>query len=148
MQFVDFSATTKDKLCENINQLKLSNKISDDELAEINLDKIVELLNNADFKNIISSGVILREQEFLMNTGSSADVQIVQGVVDLIALDNGEAVIVDYKTGRADSPENMKKYAKQLSLYADAVEKAYGTKVKRLAIVAIEKAKVYDVCRG
>jgi ATP-dependent exoDNAse (exonuclease V) beta subunit len=89
----------------------------------------------------VSSGKVYREKEFFMNT-SADDIQIVQGVVDLIAIEGKDAIVVDYKTGNFDNPESLAKYHAQLKLYATAVEKCYNVKVNKLAIVAVERGDV------
>ena len=79
-----------------------------------------------------------------MNSGSN-DILIVQGVVDLIAIKNNEATIIDYKTGNFYSRTNLAKYTQQISLYAQAIEKSFNICVSKRAIVAIEQGEVYFI---
>jgi ATP-dependent helicase/nuclease subunit A len=75
------------------------------------------------------------------------DRTLVQGIVDLLAVKGGEAVIVDYKTTRAGEEEVRTKYTSQLRLYASAVAAAlpdckisafiYSTRQRRLIAVLL-----------
>lgn len=55
---------------------------------------------------------------------------LLQGIVDMFALSDGGAVIVDYKYSGKSDEELISAYKKQLSLYAYAIEKSLGVKVK------------------
>jgi ATP-dependent helicase/nuclease subunit A len=60
-----------------------------------------------------------------LNLADSGEAVIVQGVIDMCFIEDGNWVIVDYKTDRVnvkDAPETAKKYATQLKLYARALE--------------------------
>lgn len=75
-----------------------------------------------------------REQPFVYRVAASAlgeegDFVLVQGIIDLLIEDGDGAVIVDYKTG-APTEENTRAYAKQLALYAEAVENILHKKVR------------------
>ena len=63
---------------------------------------------------------------------------VVIGRIDLVFIENGEAVIVDYKTDRVKSlSELTSRYREQLSLYGEAVEKALGYKVKQKLLYSL-----------
>ena len=56
---------------------------------------------------------------------------LVQGVIDCCFLEDGEWVLLDYKTDKSEDLEGLKdRYAPQLALYAMAVEKITKIKVK------------------
>ena len=58
---------------------------------------------------------------------------MVQGIIDLAFKENGQWVIVDYKTDRVNDRniESLKEmYKKQIDLYSQALEKITGIKVK------------------
>ena len=141
MQHINFDCLTEEDLNKNIKKLLDEGKITEEELNLIDTRKIKELLNNSEFQSLIRQGRVLREQEFFMNV-SNDDVLIVQGVVDLLIINNSEATVVDYKTGNFSNPESLKKYQKQIEMYCLAIEKAFSVKVQRKAIIAIEQAKI------
>jgi ATP-dependent helicase/nuclease subunit A len=81
----------------------------------------------------------LFEQPFCLNMSAreleladSDESVIVQGVIDMCFIEDGQWVIVDYKTDRMDvgnAPEAAKKYAIQLQLYARALTDITGRPV-------------------
>lgn len=141
IQYINFDCNDYNKLQKEIQRLLKSGQILQSELELIDLDNILKLLNNPDFQQIVSSGYIMREREFFMNMHQ--DLQIVQGVVDLAVINNNQAIIADYKTGNFSSKQNLQKYAKQIDLYAQAIEKSFDCKVTKRAIIAVENGTVH-----
>lgn len=65
----------------------------------------------------------------------SEEVVLIQGVIDAYFVEDGEVVILDYKTDRVDSGEELiKRYKAQLEYYASAVSKLTGLTVKEKLI--------------
>ncbi len=142
MQYIDFESDTEQKLQIDIQGLVNSGKITTEELSYINTNSILKLLNNPLFKDIVSSGKVLREREFFMNV-SSDDVQIVQGVVDLAIIRQDDAIILDYKTGNFMQKSKLQQYSAQINLYARAIEKSFNVQVIKRGIIAIETGELY-----
>ena len=102
------------------------------EAVEQHADLIDRFFETDLAKRIQASERVLRETPFnilmpaeLLELGHTGQV-MVQGVLDLAFLEDRHWVIVDYKTDRTDEagiPKLKKRYAKQLSLYAYALEK-------------------------
>ena len=60
---------------------------------------------------------------------------LIQGIIDVYFVEDGEIVVADYKTDRADSGQELvKKYRKQLDYYAHALEELTGKRVKEKII--------------
>ena len=76
-------------------------------------------------------------------TGKLADEKIiVQGAVDLCFIEDGEVVVVDFKTDRTDNPESLSAaYGEQLSIYAAACEKIFEKRVKQKIIYSFALSK-------
>lgn len=142
MQYINFDSDTQEKLQNNIEILLNSGKFTLDELKYINTNSILKLLNNVQFKEIVSDGKVLREREFFMNIAKD-DVQIVQGVVDLAVIKQDKAIILDYKTGNFMQRTKLKQYEEQINLYAQAIEKSFDVEVVERGIVAIETGELY-----
>jgi len=74
---------------------------------------------------------------------------LLQGVLDACFLEDGEWVIVDYKTDRVrpgEPPEQAaQKHAEQLRLYALALESLTGQRVKELLVVLLSHRAVVRV---
>lgn len=81
---------------------------------------------------------IYSEQQFLLNTSynkiktDAEDVKVlIQGVVDLILVDNGQAIIIDFKTNKTNNEAALvKKYELQLKCYELAVSEGMKVDVK------------------
>ena len=65
--------------------------------------------------------------------GNSEERIPVQGVIDAMFIEDGEIVILDYKTDRLSAGEEdrlVKLYKRQLDVYAEAAERLLGLPVK------------------
>ena len=73
---------------------------------------------------------------------------ILQGAVDLAFVEDGQLVIVDYKTDRVKDPQTLNdRYASQLLLYKDAMEECLGLPVKECLIYSIHHSAQIEVYR-
>ncbi|MBB5265723.1 ATP-dependent helicase/nuclease subunit A [Catenibacillus scindens] len=72
-------------------------------------------------------------------TGDDSDTILIQGIIDAWFIEDGQAVLVDYKTDYvADDGESLvKKYKTQLDYYELALEQITGLKVKEKIIYAL-----------
>jgi ATP-dependent helicase/nuclease subunit A len=74
-------------------------------------------------------GDLYREKPFVMK---HEDV-LVQGIIDVFWLEGDEIVLLDYKTDRVDSSEELVlRYKTQLELYADALSKIFSNSDKKM----------------
>ena len=126
-----------------IERIKSEGILSDEQLAKVNLEKIRAALSGGAFDKIRGK-TLYREQDFIVNvpakniSGANSDEEIlVQGVIDLLAVDADGAEVIDYKYSSHDKETLKRTYSKQLDLYAYAVERALGLKVKSKTIVNI-----------
>ncbi len=87
-------------------------------------------------------GTLHKEQPFVMGIPASRvyekaseELILIQGIVDVYWEEDGRLVILDYKTDSVKEPEKLaERYAVQLDLYAEALEKATGKPVKEKII--------------
>ncbi len=72
---------------------------------------------------------------------------LVQGIIDLYyRKENGEIVLVDYKTDKINQKEELKeKYKEQLKIYKQALEKSLCTKVAKVYIYSIYLGESIEV---
>ena len=81
----------------------------------------------------------MRACDAIENAPSTASV-VVQGSIDLCFEENGEWVLLDYKTDKADDKEELKsRYLPQLNLYARALRSITGKPVKEIIICLIRQ---------
>lgn len=71
---------------------------------------------------------------------------LVQGTIDCCFIENGEWVLLDYKTDRVDDPEAVREhYKKQLHAYALALESITGIRVKQRLLCMISADCILEV---
>jgi ATP-dependent exoDNAse (exonuclease V) beta subunit len=126
--------------------------VSDKELSSVDVSRIKAAAVGVAEK--IAGKTFLTEKEFTVNAPANIvfDVKteenvLLQGVIDLIVIDEdkGEAEIVDYKYSVL-SPDALKeKYAKQLFLYAFAVNKILNKKVTKTTLVNLYRGEITEV---
>ena len=100
-------------------------------------EKIEEFFQSKIGKRIIDSSAVYREAPFVLRkkandiSGSlnKDDLILVQGIIDCYFIEDGEAVIVDYKTDKIDETKEIEfqinnhksEYKDQIELYKEAV---------------------------
>lgn len=92
--------------------------------------------------NAVNCGSVRREQPFVFEYEG----QLIQGIIDLYFEEDGELVIVDYKTDRvnksaAGAQKLVKRYTVQLNYYAKALAQLTGKCVKEKIIYSFALAK-------
>ena len=96
--------------------------------------------------NAMDNGSVRREQPFVFEYEG----QLIQGIIDLYFEEDGELVLVDYKTdrvmkGEAGKKELVKRYAIQLDYYAKALAQLTGKKVKEKIIYSFALGREVNV---
>lgn len=147
LQNVDFSS-------DDINaqlQAMLRNGILTDKQADaVRADKMKKFLISPLCDRIRNADTVLREKEFTVQVSLgeidktvSDNVKdekiIILGKADLVFIENGEAVVVDYKTDRTKTHADfIKAYSGQLDMYRRAMEQILGIPVKETLIFSLE----------
>lgn len=100
-------------------------------------------------------GQLYRERQFVMGVPPSVidpgqdaqDMVLIQGIIDAWFIEDGAAVIVDYKTDFAadDGRSLIDRYKTQLDYYALAVEQMTGMQVKEKIIYSLSLSKELHV---
>ncbi len=144
-----------------INRLVSDNIIERDDASLIPVKKIVAFAQSELGLRIAASERIYREIPFVLGLRPSeiyGDVQqreqqaesiLVHGIIDCCFIEDGEAVIVDYKSDyvtEATAYTVAQKYRQQLLIYRKAVERSINKNVKMCVIyfVQIEKSIIID----
>lgn len=119
----------------------------------LNFNSIKEFLNSDLISRVLSSDEYFREYTFTVKINASdydanitdefKDYKIImQGAVDLAFIEDGEVVIVDYKTDRVRDMEKLgAMYHKQVELYKTALEETMNLKVKEVIIYSVYNNK-------
>lgn len=95
------------------------------------------------------SGRLWREQPFVF-MAEQTDGPLIQGVIDLYLIEDGQVTIVDYKTdhvqkGKAGEEELRRRYAVQLEYYAAALQQMTGLSVKDKVIYSFTLGREIDI---
>ena len=151
LQKLDFNEVyTKKELQEFINNLVLKRVISNEDVKNINLNKIENFLNSDICNRIRNAKKVEKEKAFCMNEKMSEYAMheiSIQGIIDLCFVDeNDKLVILDYKTDFVDDENDLKnKYSIQLEIYKKALELAFNRKVDEVYIYSIYLNKLINL---
>ena len=137
LQFADFAAA-KANLEGEIERLVAGRYLAADIAKQLSRAAVQSFFSSPLFARIQSADSVLREYDFItalpaqdaffeqqMPSPEDATREIlVQGIADLVLIQNGVAELVDYKTDRGKTAEQLRQtYQKQLLLYRDALQK-------------------------
>lgn len=149
MQNIDFSISNRIDIEKFVSKLHREGILTDDEVSFVDIDAVFCLLSSSEFRNIISNAQIFREREFVSLENTSLcedDCTLVQGVVDLIAIKNGNITLVDYKTNSLNRDEYfVSRYKRQIDLYTYAVRESFGMNVSKRFIYSTRLCKFIEV---
>lgn len=124
---------------KQVEDMVASGVLSRESIEKVSLERIKKAAEAA--FGSLEGYDLYREQPFMAEAEAglvfktdSKEKVLLQGVIDLLALKDGKAVIVDYKYSSLNAESLKKRYGGQLSLYAYAAEKILGveTAEKRL----------------
>ena len=101
-----------------------------------------------------SRGALFREQPFVLGIEANRlnpefpkdETVLVQGIIDAYFIENGELILVDYKTDRVFDPQELRdRYQIQLDLYEQALSRITGMKVREKLIYSISLRRVISL---
>ena len=149
MQHLPFkmSRLTETELDEYIDRLIETNIIESDAKEDIRFKEIMSFIQSDLYMNIANADQVYRELPFVVNQSKvdqieleDEGVSIIQGMIDLIYVSEGQYYFVDYKTdafnrrkGLTDEEigQQLKdKYQIQMKYYRNTLETILQTKVK------------------
>lgn len=155
MEFFDFEKC--DNVKEEIERLYEWQFITERERDSLNIDAIKRFFTSDLFKRIKNSSLYKREMRFLTEVEANkiyatldkkfADEKvIIQGAVDVCFVEDGEIVILDFKTDRVEDIKDLEAaYSEQLSIYALACEKIFEMRVKEKIIYSFSKSDYISI---
>ena len=131
MSHIDYNNTSVDAINAQIQNMVADGLITDLQQKVVDVDRIYDFYNSPIGDRIKKSDKVYREYSFvvsinLKDIGFDNDEEIlVQGTVDCFFYEDGDIVIVDYKTGNINE-----QYDRQIEIYKKCLEKLLGVKVK------------------
>ena len=92
---------------------------------------------------------IMSENVSQENHMHEEDLTLIQGIIDVYWIEDDGITVLDYKTDRVDTAQELiDRYATQLKLYADALERVFATrklKVKEILIYSFRLEKLISI---
>ena len=93
---------------------------------------------------------LFREKPFVMgNHEMEEEMVLIQGIIDVFWIEDDGITVLDYKTDRVDTAQELiDRYATQLKLYADALERVFAArkmKVKEILIYSFRLEKLISI---
>lgn len=131
---------TLDEANEFVTNLVVRQVITKEEAAIVDMEKVLTFFSSPIGLRFKNATRLLREVPFTMSRmDREGDSQIVQGIIDCLFEEDGQWVLLDYKTDKIRPPfdiepalteEMAKRYQLQLQIYSEAIEIINKTKVK------------------
>lgn len=147
LELLDFTAEYEEEsLKQAIERLCEENKLSEEMAACIRIRDILGFLHcasGARMHRAARQSRLYREQPFVLGVDAKeiypeetgGETILIQGIIDVYFEEDGELVVLDYKTDKVKRAEELKeKYHAQLEYYAEALELLLGKKVKEKLI--------------
>ena len=151
-ELCDFKAASTDPIKEK-DRLCSTGLMTEKELEVLSTDSVENFFNSDVGRRLVNSSEIFKEYEFafLKKAGDvNKDIPdnikdekiVVQGKLDCAFIENGEAVLIDYKSDNI-TDENVYRtlYAPQLEVYAEALKECTGYKVKEKYLYSFKLQK-------
>ncbi len=142
MELLDFSGDTA-----QLDDLLLKGKLTEVERISIDDGEIEAFLKSDLCRRAVESGDIRREfpifceydprlwGDFGTEWTEGEERPFIQGIADMFFIENGEIVLVDYKTNVNTTPEEfIEEYKGQLYIYKKALEEMTGMRVKECVL--------------
>ena len=152
-KFLQLCDLNNEDIDEQLNMMIENGIFTEKEAKALRKEEIQSFFDCELYRRIKLSDEVMREKKFAMlmpvrevYSGLPEIVDgesiVVQGMLDLAFVENGELVIVDYKTDRGvDENEIRKRHYEQLFVYAKAMEKCTDYSVKAAYIYSLSLKK-------
>ena len=152
MEMCDFKNASEDLTAE-LNRMVENNFFTQKEADAINIKSVKAFFESDLYKRISSAEKYIREQEFSMSVPISQvnealpenvgdETVIVQGVIDGLVINGKNGEIVDYKTDKVSSAEELcEKYKEQMKMYKKAAEECFGLQNVTITLYSFHLSK-------
>ena len=153
--FIQFADYEKARLSVKgeIDRLLSLGVLSERDASGINVKAVETFFESSLAERILTSDKVMREKKFTIEVplceiypeeskDAEGEMMMIQGIADCAFLENGELVVVDYKTDRLKSEEDFReKYSSQVLLYKRALQECTGYKVKETLLYSFYLGK-------
>ena len=150
MELLDFKKDyTYDLLEKDIQEMISEKLIGKEEAETVRRKDVLLFLESSIGKRVKSAdinGNLHTEQPFVLGEEMAGEMTLVQGIIDVYFEEDGELVVLDYKTDKVkESSELVERYRVQLDYYAKALEQVTKKKVKEKIIYSFTLKEEIEV---
>ncbi len=152
LQYMDYrKGRSRNGIKAEVQRLKAERFISEREAKAVNVSAIERLFASSLGKRMLGAEKPLREFRFslLVPAGDTGEELLLQGVVDCCIEEEGQLVIIDYKTDSVKTPEEIKAraehYRPQLMAYANALGRIFKKPVKECLLFFLSVGEEYKL---
>ncbi len=141
MENLDFAKAAEggyEYVASEVERLKACGIFTEEEAASVYIKGVTAFFESdtgARAAKAFAEGRMRKEKPFTLLSEKDGESVMIQGIIDCYFIEDGRAVIIDYKTNRFDksrAEEEIKRltgsYGKQIEIYRDAVVRATGVK--------------------
>ncbi len=151
MEFFDYGADFD--IDSQIAVMLKNRRLTEDEAKALEKDKLQKFFRSEIAERIKKSPCLLREKQVTvgiragelytnLKEPSRDETVVIQGYVDCAFVEDGELIIVDYKTDRGVTAQELReRYRTQLKMYEYALAQCTGMRVKGTLIYSFENAQ-------
>lgn len=139
-------------IAEELEKLKKAGRLDETMYELVRIPMIVDFFASSLGKRMVQADQreeLRKEKAFVLGIQAgeiwdcdSRELVLVQGIVDAFFYEDGDIILMDYKTDSVEKPEQLiQRYQAQLDLYARALEEATGKKVREKIIYSFHLKK-------
>ncbi len=155
IQFADYKKAMEN-LESEIERLSDMGILTPAQAEGINRKALEKFFTSGLIKRILSSDNVMREKKFTIEVPVSDvyegmeefsdEMMMIQGIADCAFVEDGEIVVVDYKTDRLETEQQFReKYASQVLLYKKALSVCIGLPVKQTLLYSFHLGREIEV---
>ena len=151
MELLDMTKEYDEATLQNaIDEMVSSEKMTMEMVSSVEKEDILKFLSSSIGRRIklaCQKGVFYTEQPFVLADDTLfGEMTLVQGIIDAYFEEDGQLVVVDYKTDRVWNAEELKeRYRIQLNYYANALERMKNMPIKEKKIYSFAMHKEIEV---
>lgn len=152
IQYADYERA-KINAQNEIDRLYEMGVLTESQAKGINVKAVEIFFRSKLSERILSSPLVMREKKFTIEVpvseiypealeAADGEMMMIQGIADCAFLEDGELVVVDYKTDKLQTEEEFaEKYSSQVLLYKRALQECTGYKVKETLLYSFHLGK-------
>ena len=134
-----------DALAKELARLRADGILTGEELGAVNANLLLGYLRSPLGQRMLRSRNVRREWSFNLRVGEDT---LLQGVIDCVFLEEGEWVLLDYKTDWIEDEDAfVDRYRDQLNWYRTALETITGVPVREASLFSLRLGKAFPVPR-